>query len=203
MPPASSAARAKGIHKRRLELRNQLWCDAPNVVWSRKENDGYTSIPRTIPLLALLISQLSEKGNPSGVYWDIWCRAFDEGFIEVTDEQEFAYSSGYTGNRALRTWQEHIKALESLGFIRLAPKGNRQIGYVLLLNPYIVVKRLREEGKVPEQAWWNAFTARMSQIGAKFPIDDDGDGDGDDVEDKPVKRPLKQKSKPAKAKARR
>lgn len=177
------------MHKRRVELRDQLWPGAADSVWNRQDNDGYTSIPRTIPLISLLISQLSKKGNPSGVYWDIWCRVFDEGFIEITDEQEFAYSSGYTGNRALRTWQEHVRALEFLGFIRVAPKGNRQIGYILLLNPYVVVKRLRDDNKIPEEAWWNSLTTRMSQVGAKFPAEPE-------EEEKP---PRKIKVKPTKA----
>ncbi len=164
-----ASPRSLKIQQRRVALRDQFFPDAANLVWTRQLNAGYCSVPRTIPWIALLIAQLSTHGNPSGVYWDFWCRAFDEGVIEVNDEQEFAFSSGYTGNRALRTWKEHVKQLQKLGFIKVAPKGNREIGYILLLNPYLVVEHLKKQGQIPEVSWWTSFQARMAQIGAKSP----------------------------------
>lgn len=47
---------------RRLELRDQLWPDASSVVWNRKEEKGFCTIPRTLPLVMTLIDQL-EKGK--------------------------------------------------------------------------------------------------------------------------------------------
>jgi hypothetical protein len=39
---------------------------------------------------------------------DLWCRAFDDYVVEVRDEYEAAFSSGYEGQRAIRTWRERL-----------------------------------------------------------------------------------------------
>lgn len=175
MAPTRPSPKSKAMSKRQLALRRELWPDSDDEVWVRLESKGFTSIPRILPLILLLITILdkpkkSGKGNPSKVYFDLWCRIFDEAFLEVSDEEEFAYSSGYIGSpsRAVRTWREHIKLLTELGFIRTAPKGNREIGYVLIVDPYRAAEKLKAARRVPD-AWWNAFLSRVNQTGATLP----------------------------------
>jgi hypothetical protein len=48
------------------------------------------------------------------------------------------------------------------------PDGNRDFGYVLLLDPLGVCAGLRKEKKVPDE-WWVAFVSRANEIGAKSP----------------------------------
>jgi hypothetical protein len=144
-----------------------------DAVWSRHENDGFVSVPRVLPLILVLISNLVEKGNPSRVYLDLWCRVFDEGYIEVKDEEELAYSAGYVGSRAARSWRDHILKLEELGFLRVAPKGVRRIGYILIVGPFVAVRLLRDTSPAKvEDRWWNAFVSRAQQIGAVIPSSD-------------------------------
>jgi len=59
-----------------------------------------------------------------------------------------------------------MKLLTELGFIAAEPGSSGDFHYVLLLNPYLVVKQLRDSGKVPD-ATFNALCDRMQQIGAK------------------------------------
>lgn len=162
--PLKTRAAAK-----RLQLRDQLWPNASNVVWNRKEEKGFCTVPRTLALLMTLIDQLEKGKDASRAYLDLWCRAFDEGFVEVTDESDFAYSAGYTHpNRNVRTWRERIDILKKLGFVRVAPKGSKKYGYMLLIHPHKVVKKIRRGRRVPDN-WWGAYTNRASQIGSVLP----------------------------------
>lgn len=155
----------------RSDLRQQLWGDADRYLWQRSKEWGFTTIPRTLMLIATLIKELTRKGDASRVYLDLWARAFDEGLVEVFDESEFALSSGYaTGNRNIRTWRERIAELQRLGFIAVRPKPGRAIGFILLVHPHAAVLHLRQASpeRVPEW-WWDLFTARIREIKAELP----------------------------------
>ena len=119
LTPAAKKSSSRSFTKKRLELRDRFWPGAEAAVWSRKKSKGFSTIPRTLPLFLRLLRHLSKKGqgNPANVYCDLWCRVFDEGLVRVTDDQELAYASRYSGTRAVRTWREHIQRLVDLGFI--------------------------------------------------------------------------------------
>ena len=165
--------KSRNMAERNRQLRESLWHESRDEVWNRKTNKGWTTIPRVLPLILHLITIMDKPkrtgvGNPSRVYLDLWCRVFDEGFVEVADEEDFAYSAGYGGDRAVRTWKAHVKMLIDLGFVKAARKGNRDLGYLLIIDPYLVAERLHKEGRVPEH-WWNAFLARVHKTGAMLP----------------------------------
>ena len=156
--------------QKREALRESLWPGSAKMIWSRHTSDGFTTIPRVLPLVMHLIKQLSPKGNPAAVYLELWARAYDEMIVAITDEDTSAYAAGYSGTRAVRTWREHVLALAELGFINVKPEGNREIGQILILNPLAVCASLRKKqtGKVPEE-WWTAFVKRVNEIGAEVP----------------------------------
>lgn len=160
---------------RRARLREKLWPDSGKLIWHRKQNDGFITVPKLLSLVCALLKHLAPN-DPTRVYIDLWCRSYDEGIIEGIDESEAAFSSGYVGTRAKRTWTEHMYHLEKLGFIKIAPDGISQIGHVLLLNPLLVIDSLRAKRKVPDE-WWNAYVSRASKIGAVLPSDKDEDDD--------------------------
>lgn len=167
--PLKLVGKKKSSMERRRSLRDSLWRDAEKVIWSRKTDDGYCSVPRTLPLIMTLINQLSPKGkgDASRVYQELWCHDFDLGFIEITDENAHAYASGYlTPTRAVRTWRERMGVLEDLGFIRTKPDGNRKYGYVLLLHPHDVVESLKKKRTISE-AWYGAYVKRVEGTGAR------------------------------------
>jgi len=162
--------KGKSAADKREELRDGLWPDADDMVWDRKAEKGFCTIPRTLPLLMSLIGRLSpkNKGDASRVYLELWTRAFDEGFVEIVDEEAHAFACGYeTPGRGVRSWRERMDVLEELGFIRVKPRGSRKHGYVLLIHPHKVVESLREKrpGEIPE-GWYSSFLERMVAIGA-------------------------------------
>jgi hypothetical protein len=164
-----NAHRNAKVQAKQMALRNKLWPNLDeNTVWNRKKNQGFTTLPRTMPLFMQIMDSLS-KGKPvSGVYLDLWCRTFDEGFVTLADKQQtMAFSSGFSGQRAQQTWKNRIEILNKQGFIRLASGPAGPFSHALILNPYHVVKKLRArvKGHVPEDLW-NALLARASEIGA-------------------------------------
>ena len=155
--------------QRREEQRERLWPGSEESVWKGpSEGKGYWCAPRVLPLLFHMTSDKSLMGKQdcSKVYLDLLSRDFYQGIVEIRDEEEHAFSSGYTTSRGRRTWQERIRSLEKAGFIKVAPKGNRSIGYILLLHPYQVVARLREEGKISDR-WWEALQQQLRDVGAE------------------------------------
>ena len=166
------AVRAKKPRKtpeeRRIALRDSLWPGAQARVWNRITEDGFSTIPRTLPLVGTLIRVLTKDLDASRAYFDLWGRVYDEGFVDVLDEEEFAASCGYpTSGRNVRTWRERIEALVALGLIEVKPKGTKKFGYLLLVHPHDAVQRLRKSRKkdIPEW-WWSLFSKRIAEIGA-------------------------------------
>ena len=96
---------------------------------------------------------------------ELWFGAFDDKLIEVKDENEIAYASGV----AARRWRERVAVLDNLGFIRTKPAGKLEYGYILVRNPYEVVKELKDAGKIKDDVWLGTYTRRAAEIGYKLP----------------------------------
>ena len=103
--------------------------------------------------------KLSGRQDPSSVYLGLWARHFDSGVVEITNEMEMAYEAGYTGGRALRTWQERMALLQKHGFIRCQEAANQKHRYVLMLEPSEVIKALAKKGLIDDD-WHATYDAR-------------------------------------------
>jgi hypothetical protein len=164
----------KKIAKRQLELRDRLW---PHVdtkwLWHRKERNGFITIPRCMSLICAIIDDLTPGQPASGVYLDIWTRAFDENFVTLSKSREMAFHSGFVGPRSERTWKQPMKQLADLGFLDIKPGPSGPISYALIKNPYLVIKELRASGNfgVTEEKY-NALVERALEIG-ETSLDDD------------------------------
>jgi len=160
------ARKVKKIEQYFLDLRDSKFRDAKKKAWNRHDEKGFTTIPRTLPLIATLIRHLTKRGDASRAYLDLWGRAlYDTGFIVINDEEEMADSCGYGGTRKVRTWRERVDVLVDLGLIEIAPKGKRKFGYIFIVHPHDVVQRLRRGKKVPDW-WWSLFDTRIAEIRA-------------------------------------
>lgn len=153
---------------RRHEMVDNLWPGARPHLWHRTREDGYSSVPRTLPLIMSLIDDLGHGKDASRVYFDLWCRQMDDCYVEVTDEETFAYSSDYyTPGRNVRSWRERVDILQNLGFVSVEPNGSRKYGHILLRHPHAVIRTLHEANKIPAN-WWGAFTKRATEVGASL-----------------------------------
>lgn len=186
--PQSPALTQKAARKRlskaqkaTLSMRKQLW---PHIteddLWLRADRNGFTTIPRTMPLFMELIAAASKrvtagsKSVPAGkAYLVLWCRVFDEGLVKIEVEAAAAKEAGYLGERNVTTWREHLRVLKELGFIDYAAGLAGPCQFVLLLNPYHAVKALHEKGWVQQEAYTTLFQ-RAQEIGATD-LDEDDD----------------------------
>ena len=167
--------------QRNLKIRKRLWPKLrADQVWNWKNRDGFTTIPRAMPYFFKIMDDLSKSKPISSTYFALWCRLWDEsGLIKATNTQLLAQESGFSGQRAISTWRNRMKILEKWGFIKAKPLAAEQYGYILLLNPYKIVKKLYEEGKYTDEGWYNALYDYADFIKATD-MDED---DEDDVED--------------------
>lgn len=157
---------------KRLQLRESLWPGAEPQLWHRTKEDGWSTIPRTLPLIMTLIDLLKPGRDASRVYLELWCRQFDDSFVQVDDEEALAYSCGYlTPTRNVRSLRERLGLLEELGFIEVKPNGSRKYGYILLKHPHKIAKEIRDKNLNPEirDKWWGAWTKRALDVGAAIP----------------------------------
>lgn len=151
---------------KRLEVRDQLWPDAANCVFdpSDAKTKGYAQIPRLVPLVARLINEIGGRENAGNLYQVLWVHDWGQALVEVRSFKSLLYQAGYNGkgSRAERTWQERVKIMRDLGFIRTARKGLDDIGYILLVDPRFAVRNL--EKRLPKAADPSSFKVWLEQF---------------------------------------
>ncbi len=164
-----AAAIKKKIEEKQAELRQQIFGEIDQKrIWHRKTAKGFTTIPRTMPLIGAIMDALSGKGKPvSTTYLELWCRSNDDGFVTLSKQAETAFASGFSGSRGVSTWKERVRKLEQLGFIETKPGVSGSIHYVQIWNPYHVIKQHRDNKTAgfPEDKY-NTIFERTLEIGA-------------------------------------
>ena len=173
----------KAVQKKKLKMRATLWPDVSNQeLWHRKTSDGWLTLPRAFPIILRIMDVLADKGKPvSPTYLDLWCRTYDDSFVVASRPQEMAFYAGFTGQRAQHTWTARVRQLAELGFIRLAKGATGPAHYIVILNPFHVIKQHIDDGRV-SAAFENTLTERMIEIGAGD-LDEEEDDEEDDGED--------------------
>ena len=162
-------ARKSKITSQIEALRAVLW---PNIddlpIWNRQTSDGYTTVPRTLSQLGAIADALSGKGKPvMQTYLELWCRVYDNGFINLNRQQEIAFASGFSGQRAVATWRERMKRLQELQFIDIKEGPSGPYSYALILNPYWVIANHKHiKTKQLPQDRYVALFERVIEIGA-------------------------------------
>ena len=157
------------VADRQLSLRAKLWPGlAPEMLWSRQKHDGFSSVPRTMPLMMSIMDDF-EKGKPVGTtYLELWTRAFDESFVTLSKSREMAFAAGFTKQRGERTWRERMAILARHGFIDLKAGPSGPMSYALIYNPYFVIRHIHDtkSAKIREDKY-NALMVRADEIGAQ------------------------------------
>ncbi|MQP74969.1 hypothetical protein CQ393_03550 [Stenotrophomonas sp. MYb238] len=159
------AKRPKMADRARQQMEKHFPDYEREPLWHRKTNDGYSSIPRTLPIAMQAIDALS-KGNPGGhTLFCLWARAPDHPLLVIESPTTFAAEAGFIGQRASDTWRRRMKRLRELGFIRTKKGTSGEFHYVLLLNPNIVLAELKKQKKLQEHLA-DRFEDRLADIGA-------------------------------------
>ena len=166
MAALETKKRITASEKKRRAIRDVIWPDMDvERLWLRLKSTGFITIPRTLPLIMEIINCMT-KGAPAGTaYFELWCRSFDECFVDMDDEESMAFCTGFTGQRAVSTWRGRIRALQDLGFIDVQKRGGKT--YALIYNPYQVIYRLflaKKSGLTVDH--YSALEVRVAGIGA-------------------------------------
>ena len=142
--------------ERREKIRLEHWPD--EELWTGVNEKGWFPALRTLPLIMSLLNSkaISESKAPASVYFELLSRQITSGIIEMDHEGDHAFAAGYEGARAIRTWQERMRLLEDIGFIRIVGMGNQPFKYVALVHPTVAVQRLYDQDRVSED-WWKAY----------------------------------------------
>jgi len=128
--------------ERRLDLIEALWGDEEIETWHRLENDGYSTVPRYLPLIGSLMDSLSKGAPLSTTYLALWFRVSDEGLIEIRDKTVLAFESGFASERGITTWSGRMKKLKELGFISCREGSSGEFHNVLIVHPLVAIKKL-------------------------------------------------------------
>ncbi len=164
----SNAATAKKISKAQEKakaLRDSVWPDLDEqMLWNRKSVSGFTTIPRTMPLVMNIIDALTKNKPAGSSYFVMWCRTFDHSLLVIDNPMTLAVEAGFSWERALSTWKDRMRSLVELGFIDAKEGPSGPYHYVLLFNPHKVVWGLRSR---IQESTFRQLQTRAIEIGAK------------------------------------
>ncbi|SHF09886.1 hypothetical protein SAMN02745157_1636 [Kaistia soli DSM 19436] len=134
-------------------------------LWHRKTNDGFATIPRTLPIV-MQAADAQSKGQPAGhVLFSLWIRAPDHPVLTIEHPATFAAEAGFVGERAIDTWRKRMKRLRELNLIMTKPGASGEFHYVLLLNPNASLEWMRSAGLV-QDGLYGRFVDRLIEVGA-------------------------------------
>lgn len=142
----------------------------PQWLWRRKTNDGFTTLPRTLPLVMQAVDAQS-KGQPAGhTLFCLWARSPDNPLVTIENPATFASEAGFDGERAVDTWRRRMKRLHALNLIapKRGPSGD--FHYVLLLNPNVAMEDMRHRGLV-QDGLYGRFLDRLAEVGGYGELD--------------------------------
>lgn len=161
----SSVKRLKMAERAQQQLELHFPGTPATFLWHRKTNDGFTTVPRTLPI-AMQVIDAQTKGSPAGhTLFGLWARAPDFPFVTIENPATFAAEAGFTGERAVDTWRKRMKALRELWFIACKSGASGDFHYVMLVNPNVAVEYLHRQGKI-QAGLYARFIDRVMEIGA-------------------------------------
>ncbi len=159
---------ASAIAKKQLALRDHLWPSIEPILWHRKAHKGFTTIPKTMPLILKVMDEMT-KGSPvSTTYLALWCATWDDCFVTLSKPAELSYAAGFSGQRGEHTWATRMRKLHDLRFIDIKPGRHGALGYALIFNPHFVIRMHYDQKSFGlSEASFNALLEQALEIGAK------------------------------------
>ncbi len=174
MSKKSEAKARKTVDQRNNELMNHVWTKeelAKIKRWNRKEQNGFTTLPRWLPLVCRIMDKLSSGKPLSSTYLSLWFRGNDDAFINIKDEASLAFESGFDIQRKIYTWKQRMKLLKEFNFIEVKQGDKSEYQYVLIREPYQAIMEL---GEKIQQKSRLTLIERMKEVGA-YNIEEDID----------------------------
>jgi hypothetical protein len=163
----ASVREASAIAKKQQLLRDHLWPGKEAWLWDRRKQKGFTTIPKTMPLILKIMDEMT-KGTPvSATYLTLWCNTWDNNFVVLNKNAGMANASGFGGQRGEHTWATRMKMLHDLEFIDIKPGKSGPLGNAIIWNPHYIL-RWHHHIKTPGlmEASYNALIETALDVGA-------------------------------------
>lgn len=171
---ANGRQAAKKRLNRSERAQQQLELHFPEIdercMWHRKTNDGFTTVPRTMPLVIQAVDDVSKGTPPGHTLFCLWARSPDHPLLTIENPATFAAEAGFRGERAVDTWRKRMKRLRDLGMIQTKKGASGDFHFVLLLNPNAGVETMRARKEVADELY-GRFIDRMAAVGAMGEIE--------------------------------
>lgn len=139
-------------------------------IWRRKSNDGFTTVPRTLPIVMQALDEVSKGTPPGHVLFCLWARSPDNPMLSIENPATLAAEAGFSGERAVDTWRKRMKRLRENNMIATKPGASGEFHYVLLLNPNAALEWMRSHSLV-QDGLYGRFLERMAEVGASGELD--------------------------------
>tara|TARA_R110001606_G_scaffold233942_1_gene381535 strand:+ start:33658 stop:34269 length:612 start_codon:yes stop_codon:yes gene_type:complete len=158
---------AGAIAKKQLALRDHYWPNMAPWLWNRKAHTGFTTIPKTMPLIMKIMDEMTKGAPVSSTYLTLWCNTWDNSFAVLNKPRDMASSSGFGGQRGEHTWSTRMKKLHELEFIDIKPGKSGPLSNAIIWNPHFIM-RWHHHIKTPglTEASYNALVETAIDIGA-------------------------------------
>jgi hypothetical protein len=172
-------SKSKKVTVGEVALRDSIFPGADERLWEKTRDQGFVTIPKTMPFIVRMLNEMSEKGKPLGdVYQILWTYTWNNnGFVRLGNLADLAFLAGFKGERGERTLRERLRSLEKLGFIELKAHGSNPTGFAFIPNPHQVVLAIHDtyisadaakKAKLPSlrEETFTAFLVRATDIKA-------------------------------------
>lgn len=156
------------IAKRQLALRDQLWPEQQEFLWNRRENKGFATIPKTLPLILNIMDDMTKGAPVSSTYLALWCATWDNSYVAITKPTEMSIIAGFGGQRGEHTWAGRMKKLQELHFISIKPGKSGPMSHVVIWNPHTIIRYHHDVAHTPglTEASFTGLLERAMEIGA-------------------------------------
>lgn len=180
-PVRRKARKRKTLTEYAKDIRELHW---PSVtddqVWS-SETGGFAIVPRTVGMVAQVVIREAHKkmfntSSAAGTtYMTVWLHSQASGVARIESEEDAAFESGYGGERGVTTFRRHLRTLKTMGFIDFIEESRGRVKWILIFNPYQVVKKLHDDGHLDRQTF-RAVSERAMGIGVSHELDEEEGG---------------------------
>lgn len=144
------------------------------------QRGGFAQVPRPLSLISEVIIKRAVKmktgvsSAAGSTYNVLWLHTQGQGISKINNEADAALEAGYGGERGITTFRKHLRVLKDLGFVQYVEESRGRVKWVLMLNPYQVVKQLLADGLV-DKRHYAAVQERANAIGSGSELEGDDD----------------------------
>lgn len=189
-PVVAPATTRKKSRKRKTlteyakDIRRLHWpAVTDDQVWS-SETGGFAIVPRTAGMVAEVVIREAHRkmfntSSAAGTtYMSVWLHSQSNGVARIESEEEAAFESGYGGERGVTTFRRHLRTLQAMGFIDFIEESRGRVKWILIFNPYQVVKKLHDAGHLDSKTF-RAVSERAMGIGVSHELEEEEGGQAD------------------------